>query len=71
MNRRGIILMLLVMVFAGSGQSLAAEVPASQDVYVSLGTGNETVYNQTETLLCAINVPDANNATGKTILAFP
>lgn len=71
MNRRGIILMLLAMVFAGSGQSLAAEVPASQDVYVSLGTGNETIYNQTETLLCAINVPYANNATGKKYTGVP
>ena len=63
MNRRGIILMLLAAVLACLGQCLATEIPASQDVYVSLGTGNETVYNQSDTLLCATNVPDANNTT--------
>lgn len=63
MNRRGIILMLLAAVIAVFGQCQATEIPASQDVYVSLGTGNETVYNQSDTLLCAINAPDANNTT--------
>jgi len=63
MSRRGIILMLLAMVLAGSGQCTAIEIAASQDVYVSLGTGNETVYHQSDTLLCAITVPDANNTT--------
>lgn len=63
MNRRGIILMLLAAVLACLGQCLASEIPASQDVYVSLGTGNETVYSQSNTLLCATNVPDANNTT--------
>jgi len=63
MNRRGIILMLLAAVIAVCGQCQATEIPASQDVYVSLGTGNETVYNQSDTLLCATNVPDANNTT--------
>src|SRR5690606_30651537 len=62
-NRRGIILMLLAAVIAVCGQCQATEIPASQDVYVSLGTGNETVYNQSDTLLCATNVPDANNTT--------
>jgi hypothetical protein len=55
--------MLLVAVIAVCGQCQATEIPASQDVYVSLGTGNETVYNQSDTLLCATNVPDANNTT--------
>lgn len=63
MNRRGIILMLLAAIIAVFGQCQATEIPASQDVYVSLGTGNETVYNQSDTLLCAINAPDANNTT--------
>ncbi|WP_348303973.1 hypothetical protein [Methanothrix sp.] len=63
MNRRGIILMLLTAVIAVCGQCQATEIPASQDVYVSLGTGNETVYNQSDTLLCATNVPDTNNTT--------
>jgi hypothetical protein len=55
--------MLLAAVIAVCGQCQATEIPASQDVYVSLGTGNETVYNQSDTLLCATNVPDANNTT--------
>jgi hypothetical protein len=55
--------MLLAAVIAVFGQCQATEIPASQDVYVSLGTGNETVYNQSDTLLCATNVPDANNTT--------
>ena len=63
MSRRGIILMLLAMVLADSGQCTAIEIAASQDVYVSLGTGNETVYRQSDTLLCATTVPDANNTT--------
>ena len=36
------------------------KTPASQDVYVSLGTGNEQVFNQTETLRCGVNVTDQN-----------
>jgi hypothetical protein len=55
--------MLLAAVIAVCGQCQATEIPASQDVYVSLGTGNETVYNQSDTLLCATYVPDANNTT--------
>jgi len=55
--------MLLAAVIAVFGQCQATEIPASQDVYVSLGTGNETVYNQSDTLLCATNVPDTNNTT--------
>ncbi len=55
--------MLLAVVLAGCGQCTAIEIPASQDVYVSLGTGNETVYRDNDTLLCATTVPDANNTT--------
>jgi len=55
--------MLLAVVLAGCGQCQLTEIPASQDVYVSLGTGNETVYSQSDKLLCAIKVPDANNST--------
>lgn len=71
MNRRGIILVLLAAVLACLGQCLATEIPASQDVYVSLGTGNETVYSQSETLLCATSVPDANNITLNTYPGVP
>ncbi len=44
MDRRGIILLLLAIVFAGSAQCIATNIPATQDVYISLGTGNEMVY---------------------------
>jgi len=71
MNRRGIILMLLAAVLACLGQCLATEIPASQDVYVSLGTGNETVYSQSDTLLCATSVPDANNTTFNSFPGIP
>jgi len=55
--------MLLALVLASSGQCQLTEIPASQDVYVSLGTGNETVYSDGDTLLCSNYVPDANNTT--------
>jgi hypothetical protein len=63
MDRRGIILLLLAIVFAGSAECMATNIPASQNVYISLGTGNEQVYNQTDILLCAINVTEANNTS--------
>jgi len=61
MDRRGIILLLLAIVLAGSAQCVATNIPAAQDVYISLGTGNEMVFNQTEILLCGINVTEVNN----------
>jgi len=63
MNRRGIILLLLAIVLAGSAQCVATNIPAAQDVYISMGTGDEKVYNQTDTLLCGINVTRANNTS--------
>ena len=63
MNRRGIILLLLAIVLAGSAQCVATNIPAAQDVYISMGTGDEMVYNQTDTLLCGINVTRANNTS--------
>lgn len=63
MDRRGIILLMLAIVFAGSAQCMATNIPASQNVYISLGTGNEMVYNQTGVLLCGINVTEANNTS--------
>ncbi len=63
MNRRGIILLLLAIVLAGSAQCVSTNIPAAQDVYISLGTGDEMVYNQTDTLLCGINVTLVNNTS--------
>ena len=61
MDRRGIILLLLAVVLACSAQGTSTNIPAAQDVYINLGTGYEMVYNQTDTLLCGINVTDVNN----------
>lgn len=63
MNRRGIILLLLAIVLAGSAQCVATNIPAAQDVYISMGTGDDMVYNQTDTLLCGINVTRVNNTS--------
>jgi hypothetical protein len=35
-------------------------IAASQDVYISMGESRVSVYNQTETLLCAVDVADGN-----------
>ena len=35
-------------------------IAASQDVYISMGENRVSVYNQTETLLCAVDVMDGN-----------
>lgn len=63
MHRRGIILLLLAIMLAGNAESTVTNIPASQDVYISLGTGNEMVYNQTGTLFCGINVTIVNNTS--------
>jgi hypothetical protein len=60
MDRRGIILLLLAIVLACNAQCVATNIPAAQDVYISLGTGNEMVFNQTDILLCGINVTEVN-----------
>ena len=46
-------------------------IPASQDVYISLGTGNELVYNQTDTLFCGINVTEVNNTSVRSYPGVP
>jgi len=63
MPRRGIILLLLAIILAGNAESTVTNIPASQDVYISMGTGNELVYNQTDTLFCGINVTEVNNTS--------
>ena len=63
MHRRGIILLLLALILAGNAQGTVTNIPASQDVYISMGTGNELVYNQTDTLFCGINVAEVNNTS--------
>jgi hypothetical protein len=63
MHRRGIILLLLALILAGNAQGTLTNIPASQDVYISMGTGNELVHNQTDTLFCGINVAEINNTS--------
>ncbi|MCX6668277.1 MAG: hypothetical protein NTV25_00500 [Methanothrix sp.] len=60
MHNRLILLSLLALVLLGTALCQVTKIPASQDVYVGLGTGNEQVFNQTETLRCGVNVTDLN-----------
>jgi hypothetical protein len=64
MLRRGIIFLLLATLLAGSALCNAPEdvttIAASQDVYISMGENRVSVYNQTEMLLCAVDVTDGN-----------
>jgi hypothetical protein len=60
MLRRGIIFLLLATLLAGNALGNATTIPASQDVYISMGENRVSVYNQTEILLCAVNVTGYN-----------
>ena len=64
MLRRGIIFLLLATLLAGSALCNAPEdvttITASQDVFISMGENRVSVYNQTEMLLCAVDVTDGN-----------
>ncbi|OPY48928.1 MAG: hypothetical protein A4E49_03299 [Methanosaeta sp. PtaU1.Bin112] len=43
---------------AGEAKSDMTIIPASQDVYISMGENKVSVFNQTETLLCAVDVAE-------------
>ena len=64
MLRRGIMLLLLATLLAcsalGNAQSDVTTIKASQDVYISMGENRVSVNNQTEILLCAVNVTGYN-----------
>ena len=68
MNKRGIILSLLAIIFVGNALCEMTKIPVSEDVYINLGTGNEQVYNQTERLLCSVNVTEMN---GTKVSSYP
>ena len=68
MNKRGIILLLLAMIFVGNALCEMTKIPVSEDVYINLGTGNEQVYNQTDRLLCSVNVTEMN---GTKVSSYP
>jgi hypothetical protein len=68
MHRRGIIISLLAIMLVGQALCEVVRIPASQDVHMSFGTGNDFVYNQTQILVCAINVTDIN---GTRLSSYP
>ncbi|MDD4650705.1 MAG: hypothetical protein PHQ34_00595 [Methanothrix sp.] len=51
-----------VDVGAGQAKSNMTVIPASQDVYISMGENRVSVFNQTETLLCAVDVKEGNKS---------
>ncbi|RQW80777.1 MAG: hypothetical protein EHM14_03575 [Methanothrix sp.] len=62
MMKRLIILSLLALMLVGSSMGQLAQIPASKDVYIGLGTENQRVYNQSNLLICAVNVTDINGS---------
>ncbi len=72
MLKRGIMLLplavLLSVLLAGPALGGAAVIPASQDVYISMGGDRVSVYNQTDYLLCALDVEEEN---GTSVYAYP
>lgn len=61
MLKRGIMLLLLAAaMLAGGALGDVTAIPASQDVYISMGENRVSVYNQTDFLLCAVNVSDGS-----------
>ena len=68
MIRWGIIFLLLAILEAGHALGDVAVIPASQDVYISMGGDKVSVYNQTDFLLCARAVAEEN---GTEAISFP
>ena len=72
MLKRGIMLLplavLLSVLLAGPALGGAAVIPASQDVYISMGGDRVSVYNQTDYLLCAVDVAEEN---GTSVYTYP
>ena len=68
MNNKLIILSLLAMMLVGTSLCETTKIPASQDVYISLGTESGLIVNQTDVLRCEVNVTDAN---GTKLSSYP
>jgi hypothetical protein len=68
MHKWLILLLMLSMLIGGNALCEVRSVPATQDVYVSLGTGDEQAFNKTDILRCEINVTDFN---GTKVKAYP
>ena len=60
---RGMMLLLLAAVLAGQAEGELTVIPASEDVYINMGKDSLSVFNQSELLLCSIDVME-NNQTG-------
>jgi hypothetical protein len=71
MHNRLILLSLLALVLLGTALCQVTRIPASQDIYITLGTGNEQVFNQTETLRCGINVTETNGIKSSSYAGAP
>jgi hypothetical protein len=68
MNNKLIILLLLAMMLVGTSLCETTRIPASQDVYIGLGTDDGLVVNQTDVLRCEVNVTDVN---GTKLSSYP
>ncbi len=72
MLKRGIMLLLLAAILAGNAlcnaESDVTTIAASEDVYISMGDNRVSVYNQTEMLLCAVDVKEGN---GTEMVRYP
>jgi hypothetical protein len=68
MNNKLIILSLLAIMLVGTSLCETTRIPASQDVYISLGTENGLIVNQTDVLRCEVNVTDVN---GTKLSSYP
>lgn len=68
MHKGLILISMVAAVLVGTALCDVTKIPATQDVYVSLGTGNEQVFNKTDILRCEINVTDFN---GTRVRVYP
>jgi hypothetical protein len=57
---RGMMLLLLAAILAGQAEADVTVIPASEDVYVSMGENRVSVFNESDVLLCAVNVTEDN-----------
>jgi hypothetical protein len=57
------VLLLLAAVLAGQADGNLTVIPATEDVYINMGENNLSVFNQSDFLLCSIDVVE-NNQTG-------
>ncbi|GEM_PF-765445 len=57
---RGMVLLLLAAVLAGQAEGNLTVIPASEDVYINMGENSLSVFNQSDFLLCSIDVVENN-----------